>query len=258
MPFSLRFTADLLIAITCRAVRRENAGPLVSTISLGSGSAISPEESGSGSLPSEVHGLKKVVSLSRWQSPVVWIGGFEPLEHPDAPRIANALTTRQHHVFLETSGALLKARAHDLHPSSHLYLVVRFDQIGKSAKSANESPCRIGIEALRFARLCGFLTCARFVLGSTTNSADVERLHAQVKALDVDGALISASVAAPQSAAVVRELRGRLLTRRWALFSRLLDASSQSAAGASAPDQATNLMIPGPRPDEFGEEARAG
>ena len=56
-----------------------------------------------------------------------------------------------------------------------------------------------------------------------------------------------------------RENAGPLIsTRRWALFSRLLDSSSQSAAGASAPDQTTNLMIPGPQPDEFGEEAQAG
>src|SRR5215470_1140123 len=54
-------------------------------------------------------------------SPVVWIGGTEPLLHPAIGEVTSSLTNAGHHVFLHTSAYGLRKRIHEFRPVSRLF-----------------------------------------------------------------------------------------------------------------------------------------
>ena len=257
MPFSLRLTADLTIAIACRVLRGGSGRPLIVNLSPGGQAEGSSEEVSTDlGLPNSSD-LQGIVRGSRFQSPIVWIGGPEPLALPDTPRIANALAASRRHVFVETSGVPLKPRLHELQPSSRLHIVVHFDRVTLGNELPRNSGSHPGLEALRFARLSGFFTCARINLSSSTEFAALEHLQSQIDALDVDGTLISPSTPSPEVARTVSRLRRQLLTRRWALLSRMLDSASRSSVLlAAAQERSRNFRKS--QPDNFSEEAQAG
>lgn len=250
MPFSLRLTADLTVALIYRALRPANKDPFI--FSLSSGALAADGHAGSSD-------LDKLLSSPRFQQPIVWIGGAEPLEHPDIPRIANALAVSGRHVFLETSGVPLKPRLHELRPSSHLHIAVRFDEMAvPEACDDNVYPFRVGLEALRFARLCGFFTYARLIVGSLTGFNAVKGLHARINDLDVDGILISSAASSREMVSNVSKLRRQFLPRRWALFSRMLDETSTSAVQPVPVMKEKSAILAESQGDNVGPEAQPG
>src|SRR5271168_2790885 len=101
MQFPLRLTADLAVGRAARAMRFRRNEPLILNLAADE------------SVPAA--------------SPIVWIGGSEPLERPEIARVANALAAAGHYVFLQTESLLLRRRIHEFQPSSRLYLTIRFD-----------------------------------------------------------------------------------------------------------------------------------
>jgi hypothetical protein len=202
MPFPLRLTADLAVGLAVRPLRWKRARPLI--VSLAAGGQTEP--------PS---------------APIVWIGGPEALDVPETPRFVNSMTAAGRHVFLSTNGILLRRRIHEFQPSSRLHLTIRFDrsQAAHGAHAGRDGAFREALESVRTARLSGFFLCAQLMLSAPREARELERLHGELSKLDFDGFLISlASVpAGDELRSVVVDLRRRLLSRRWALFSRLLE-----------------------------------
>src|SRR5271167_885379 len=60
------------------------------------------------------------------RSSIVWIGGPEPLDVHGTPRTVNSLAAAGRHVFLPTTGILLRRRIHEFQPSRRLHLTIRF------------------------------------------------------------------------------------------------------------------------------------
>src|ERR1051325_3462151 len=60
------------------------------------------------------------------RAPIVWIGGEEPLLHPEIGRLANDLLKENRHVFLHTDGYNLRQRIHAFRPDSRLFLTLQF------------------------------------------------------------------------------------------------------------------------------------
>jgi hopanoid biosynthesis associated radical SAM protein HpnH len=60
-------------------------------------------------------------------APVVSIAGGEPLIHPELPQIAAQLVRRRKFVYLCTNGLLLRSKAADYAPSSHLTFSIHLD-----------------------------------------------------------------------------------------------------------------------------------
>ena len=257
MPFSLRLTADLTIALACRVLRGSGGRPLIVNLSPGAQVEGSSEEVGTDLVLPNSLDTEGIVRRSRFQSPIVWIGGPEPLAHPDTPRLANTLAAAGRHVFVETSGVPLKPRLHELQPSSRLHIAVHFDLITLGNELPGNSARHAGLEALRFARLSGFFTCARINFSSGTELAALEHLQSQIDALDVDGTLISPSTPSPEVAGAVFRLRRQLLTRRWALLSQMLDSASRSSVPLAAVQERSRKLRKS-QPDNFSEEAQAG
>jgi hypothetical protein len=209
MRFPLRLTADLTLGLAVRSLRLNRDRPLIVNLEANSNAG----------------GAHHV------GSPIVWIGGPEPLDLPETPRFVNSLASAGRHVFLPTAGILLRRRIHEFQPSPRLHLTVRFDgaEAAHDARAGREGAFRDALESVRTARLSGFLLCAQLTLHAPGDAAELTRLHGELRKLDFDGFLISSAV--PTQVPIsedlrrtVARLRQQLLTRRWALLSRMLDS----------------------------------
>src|SRR5580693_7463019 len=187
MTFSLRLTADLGLALAARALSKKSGSPPVLQLSSENNFDSAAISSAEGRTERKDSSFRSVRRVSRFRSPILWVGGVEPLDHPEAARFANALAASGRHVFLETSGASLKRRLHEFQPSSRFHFTVRLAgrQPSDNHRISSEGALRVGLEALRMARLAGFLTCAHLALPSDAAAAQVEQLHAEIGKLDV-------------------------------------------------------------------------
>ena len=102
MRFPLRLTADLTLGLAARSLRLKRQHPLILNLAAGGNASSS-------------------------KSPIVWIGGREPLDLPETPRVVNFLAAAGRQVFLPTTGLLLRRRIHEFQPSQRLHLTIRFD-----------------------------------------------------------------------------------------------------------------------------------
>jgi hypothetical protein len=259
MTFSLRLTADLALALAARAISPKASYPPILRLSpdinfqAGSASlAISSHDAGNGSSQSSA-------LVPRYRSPILWIASSEPLDYPEVARFTNALAASGRSVFLETSGASLKRRLHEFQPSSGFYFTVRFDGVDPlpNHNHARNGAFRVGIEAIRMARLAGFLTCAHLVVRPDHRDRELQDLHAEISKLDVDGFLITCAALNLDLKRDVTQLRRRLLTRRWAVLSGLVESVTLSAASRDH-CRIERPALSESQPDNFEEGAEAG
>jgi len=236
MTFSLRLTADLTLAMAARAFGKKRGYPPVLQLSPDANfETVSASFSASSQL-ADVSSSQSGTLVSRYRSPILWISGAEPLDFSEVARFTNALAASGRSVFLETSGALLKRRLHEFQPSDRFYFTVRFDGLTPShdQRNAREGAFAAGLEAIRMARLAGFLTCALLVLHPQTSPSEIEQLYEEIRQLDVDGFLITRAALSPELEKTVKQLRRRLLSRRWALLSDLVESASLSEASTNS------------------------
>lgn len=220
MRFPLRLTADLGFGLALRSLRLDRKGSLIESI-----------------LPD---------GNLRSRSPIVWIGGAEPLEVQETPRIVNSLAAAGRHVFLPTTGILLRRRIHEFQPLPRLHLTIRFDgaEVAHDGRAGRQGAFRDALESVRAAKLSGFLLCAQLILHAPSECIEIERLHGDLRGLDFDGFLISAaSPASEELRNSVGTLRRRLLGRRWALLSNVSD-SVLTPVVASASSAQTSTRHP--------------
>jgi hypothetical protein len=260
MSFSLRLTADLTLALVARAFAAKLSRPLILRLPIDSireSASFSPSADGQETANDLLQGFAPTISLS--QSPIIWIDGSEPLDYPGVARLANSLAASKRHVFLETSGALLKPRLHEFQPSSNFYFAIRFD-CGKPSPDQNDASkaaWRIGLEALRMAGLAGFFTCARILIHPGAAGREVAHLFGEIRKLDIDGFLVTPATRNPELGRTVEETRRRLLSRRCAFLSSLLEASELATMSRDS-SEIERPPLPEPQQDRFGEGAGAG
>jgi hypothetical protein len=155
---------------------------------------------------------------------LVWLGGIEPLEHPEVPKFANAVAASAREVFLQTNGKLFRRRVHEFQPSPRLRLAFRFT--GVSIDAAENADV---VEAIRIAKLSGFLTVGFTVLAAPDGLEKLIALHSQLKKLDLDGSLIFPADSAAELNRAVDTARSRLLDGRWSNLSCIFnDAGSRA------------------------------
>jgi hypothetical protein len=217
MRFPLRLTADLGFGLALQSLGLQGKGSLVDSV-----------------LPD---------GNLRPRAPIVWIRGTEPLEMQGTPGIVNAWAAAGRHVFLPTTGILLRRRIHEFQPLPRLHLTIRFDgaEAAHDGRAGRQGAFRDALESVRTAKLSGFLLCAQMVLHAPSECAEVERLHEELRELDFDGFLISSAFPASEELRKsVGALRRRLLSRRWALLSNVLDSIlSPGNARATSPQPST-------------------
>ena len=207
MRFPIRFTSDFQLGVAARVARTRGRQPLIlrlAPFAADAADCLPPVES----VPS-----------------LVWIGGAEPLEYPEVAKFANAVAASGREVFLQTDGRLFRRRVHEFQPSPRFRLVFRFSDAGVNAVENAEV-----VEAIRIAKLSGFLTVGLTILSAATELEDLIELHSELKKLDLDGSLIFAGDSSAELDRAVAAARSRLLDGRWSNLSRLFSSVALPAA----------------------------
>ena len=260
MTFSLRLTADLTLALAARAFGNKQGYPPILQLSPDTNFHTAPASFSASAQQTDNNNSRQSGALvSRFRSPIVWVSGSEPLVYAEVPRFTNALAASGRSVFLETCGALLKRRLHEFQPSDRFYFTVRFDGLALThdQRNAGEDSIPVAMEAIRMARLAGFLTCALLVLHPQMSPGEVEQLHAETRRLDIDGCLIIRAARAPEQEKMVKQLRSRLLSWRWAMLSDLVESVALPADSRDS-SQMDRRALPEAQPGDFEEGAEAG
>jgi hypothetical protein len=207
MRFPVRFTSDFQLGVAARILRTRGRQPLILKLA--------PFSSGASDRFPTVESAPSMI----------WIGGAEPLEYPEISRYSNALAASGREVFLQTDGKLFRRRVHEFQPSSRFRLAFGFT--GARFNAAENADV---MEAIRIAKLSGFLTVGFTVLAAWDSIEDLNSLHAQLKKLDLDGTLILPTDQSPECGRTVSAARGRLLDGRWSNLSRLFGAATLPAS----------------------------
>jgi hypothetical protein len=215
MRFPLRLTARLALGAAARSTGSKR-GP-VSLLDLSRDSS----KSDTRKLPN---------------SPIVWISGSDSLDHPHVAQLANSIAAARRYVFLQTSAATLRRRIHEFRPSSRLYLAIRFDgtQAAHDLHAGRDGAFHHAIDAIRSAKLAGFLVCAHLIVHRGTDSAQLGQLYRVLGELNLDGFMISPASSSPQLLTRAAIARRDLLTRPWSRFSQILDSVLLPAVSATA------------------------
>jgi hypothetical protein len=251
MRFPLRLTADLALARIARTLRPEQGACPVQFVD--AAEVLHPDSSH----PVSHEKIREIIGS---RSPVVWIGGSEPLLHPGIAHLVRAITQNGHFVFLETDGALLRRRIHEFQPVSRLFLTVRLEaahlEIGAS---------QLAFEGIRAARLSGFLICAQVRVAPETGTSEVAELINLAHSNHVDGIVISpasreANSANPDAAASSRkteETRKLIGSAWWESVSRLIEplVGGEKNAVRSAEEKSDALVEGVSRRNEEGVKA---
>jgi MoaA/NifB/PqqE/SkfB family radical SAM enzyme len=251
MRFPLRLTADLALGLATKTLRGANARRLILHLAAVARAA-SPSKTQPDSSRTSASNLQLLSSdlcldaVRRSSAPVVWIGGGEPLLHPEIGRLARRIVDTGRHVFVQTDAALLRRRIHEFRPVSRLFLTVQFEGFdqGHDRRARREGAFREALDGVRTAKLSGFLVCADIVVHADTNLAELEELRHYLEARDVDGFIVVPVNDSPRAAShgkesealrsKVRAARVQVCSRRWRLFSRLLETSFPAAPTIAA------------------------
>lgn len=157
--------------------------------------------------------MQRLVETS---SPVIWVGGSEPLVHPGIGHFVRAIGQNDRFVFLETHGTLLRRRIHEFQPLPQLFLSVRLDAL-------DAPECGLALEGLGAARLSGFFTLIRSIVGENSGFAELEAIRSFILQNDLDGWLMTAESADQAVAGKAAEMRRLIPSLFWRQFSEHLE-----------------------------------
>ncbi|HYK40518.1 MAG TPA: radical SAM protein [Candidatus Eremiobacteraceae bacterium] len=174
-------------------------------------------------------------------SPVVWLGGTDPLLHPEIGSVASAIAETGRFVFVHTSGYNLRQRIHEFCPDSRLFLALEFaggEEIHNRAQASPDAFQR-SIESIHAAKLSGFLVAAHVTVTAETDPCDFGQLIEFLDKKDVDGFIVTTGGSLSDAKAgsfqkVLEDSRALVRSSRWERFSALLETSYSGPAPALA------------------------
>lgn len=250
LRFPLRLTADLARARIARIGRGDSAAPGVLLVSPVEQAHCSSFESSKFSAEAKA-GTELLSFVRDSAAPVVWIGGPDPLLHPEIAQLTRCINGHGQHVFLETDGALLRRRIHEFRPVSRLFLAISMNGLEKShdLRAARPGAFRNAVEALQAARLCGFFTCIHARVHEDTHLDEIAALLAFANSLDVEGFVISPAAPSsvnPHSAMLQQktaEARRLIGNRWWQFFSRLAEPALTGERDSPQMESKSRLIL---------------
>jgi len=252
LRFPLRLAADLAKARIARIGRGDSAAP--SVLLVRPVEQVHSSRFESSTFSAEAKAGTELLSFVRDSAaPVVWIGGPDPLLHPEMAQLTRCINGHGQHVFLETDGALLRRRIHEFRPVSRLFLTVPLNGLEEShdLRAARPGAFLNAVKALQAARLCGFFTCIHARVHEDTHLDEIAALLAFGNTLDVDGFVISPaapSSANPRSASLQQKTAeaGKLIGNRWwQFFSRLAEPALNGARLSPQMESQTRSILEG-------------
>ena len=231
MRFPLRLTADLAMARIARKLPEDAANSYVLLLPPMEKVSACELDSAKHSLAPKA-GTELLARVLKSSAPVVWIGGDEPLLHPEIGQLTRCIAGIGRHVFLETDGTLLRGRIHEFRPVSNLFLTLPLNELERShdLRAGRAGAFQAALEGLRSARLSGFLICVHARVHAETELPEIDGLIEFARSLDVDGFVISsangeANPANSEAQVLQRkteEARTLIGSKWWELFSRIV------------------------------------
>ncbi len=244
MRFPLRLTAVLILARLARKLRLARFARPVHFVD--AAEILHSDDSH----PVSHEKMREIIAS---RSPVVWIGGNEPLCHPGIAHLVRAISKSGHFVFLETDGTLLRRRIHEFQPASRLFLTVRLEPAAQRRTSNGLRPgvSELAVEGIRAAMLSGFLTCVHAPVHAENDLGEIADLIQLARSLDVDGMVISraddgSNSANPDAAALLRktaEARQLIGSKWWESFSRLVEPALSGERRAARSAEETGIRV---------------
>jgi hypothetical protein len=182
-------------------------------------------------------------------SPVIWIGGSEPLVHPGIGHFVRVVAQSRRFVFLETNGIFLRQRIHEFQPLPELFLTVRLD-----SPQAPESG--LSFEGLRAARLSGFFTVVRSLVCEDSDVGSLNTLRSLLLEKDVDGWLITAGCADEVVARKAIEARRLIPSSFWRQFSEHVEEALPAQTQYRELHPASASLVESPHTEACQESVR--
>jgi hypothetical protein len=242
LRFPLRLTADLARARLAQRLR-----PEVSPIQFVDAAELLHHDSNH---PVSHEKIRELVSS---RTPVVWMGGSEPLNHPGTAHLVRAITGSGHFVFLDTDGTLLRRRIHEFQPVPRLFLTVRLDPGARphTTKSLRPSSSELAQEGIRAAQLSGFLICVFARIQPETELGKVVELIRHSRSMDVDGIVLApasgeSNSSGSEGAAMQRktaEARKLIGSKWWESFSQLVEPVVSGERDAPRSVEETHIRL---------------
>ena len=234
MRFPLRLAADLAWASLAQKLRPAQAAGSIQFVAA---AEILHHDS------SHPVSHERIREINSSRSPIVWIGGSEPLRHPGISHLVRAITQTGHFVFLETDGTLIRQRIHEFQPVPRLFLTVRLEPgaQGRVAEGLRQRALELAAEGMRAALLSGFLICVHARVHAETERETMAGLIQYARSTDVDGIVITtangeSNSSSPNAMAVqqkTEEARRLIGSKWWESFSRAVEPALISQGGAA-------------------------
>jgi hypothetical protein len=229
MRFPLRLAADLAWASLAQKLRPAQAAGSIQFVAA---AEVLHHDS------SHPVSHERIREINSSRSPIVWIGGSEPLRHPGISHLVRTITQTGHFVFLETDGTLIRQRIHEFQPVPRLFLTVRLEPgaQGQVAEGLRQRPLELAAEGMRAALLSGFLICVHARVHAETERETMAGLIQYARSTDVDGIVITTAncesnsanpgiEAVQQKVVAARTLIG---SKWWESFSRMVESALSS------------------------------
>ncbi|HAF71073.1 MAG: Radical SAM domain protein [Acetothermia bacterium 64_32] len=126
-------------------------------------------------------------------APVVSVSGGEPLLHPKIADIVRGLIEQRRWVYLCTNGLLLRESLERFKPARRLCFVVHLDGTEKVHDHVAQRPgtYQEAVSAIKEALARGFRVCTNTTIFHGSDVEDVRRLFYTLKALGVEGLMLS-------------------------------------------------------------------
>lgn len=174
-------------------------------------------------------------------SPIVWVGGAEPLLHSEIGRIVAEHAKGKRFVFLHTSGYNLRQRIHALQANSRLFLTLEFmgRECAHNRADGRADAFQRSLEGIRAAKLSGFLVAAHFTVTEQTDSCDIGELIEFLDKNDVDGFIATSRGQSGRPgcellAETLDDVRTMIRSSQWEKFSRILEESFDNGKAIGA------------------------
>jgi hopanoid biosynthesis associated radical SAM protein HpnH len=127
------------------------------------------------------------------QTPIVSIGGAEPLEYPEISALTRAILKDGRYLFLSTDGTLIRRRLHMIPPYTNFFWNVKLDGTA-AVHEARAKKGGVFVEALdgiKAAKNAGFFVVVNSTIYPDTDVNDLDALYECLHAMHVDGYLLA-------------------------------------------------------------------
>jgi hopanoid biosynthesis associated radical SAM protein HpnH len=195
MRYPLGLVFDSAKYLASKRLRGEKRFPVVLSLEPLADSSCSAGKANGGSNGSSC-GLtveECLAAMEECHTPIVSIGGNEPLEYPEIAALTKAILERGRHLFLCTEGMLIRRRLHMIPPYTNFFWNVKLDgtQAVHDERANRAGLFAEALDGIKAAKNAGFFVVVNSTVHPDTDVNDLSALYEQLHAIHVDGYLLS-------------------------------------------------------------------